>query len=110
MNKKRVPWLVSLWLLAAASPLIAQQSKPAQSTKQPNIVIIWGDDIGQTDVSAYSMGLMGFHTPNIDRVAKEGMIFTDYYAEQELHGRPGVVHHRPIGFAHRLNEGRLARR
>ena len=45
-------------------------------------MIIWGDDIGQTDVSAYSMGLMGFHTPNIDRVAKEGMIFTDYYAEQ----------------------------
>ena len=82
VNKKRVPWLVSLWLLAAASPLIAQQSKPAQSTKQPNIVIIWGDDIGQTDVSAYSMGLMGFHTPNIDRVAKEGMLFTDYYAEQ----------------------------
>ena len=49
---------------------------------QPNIVIIWGDDIGQSDISAYSMGLMGFHTPNIDRVAKEGMIFTDYYAEQ----------------------------
>ena len=82
MSKKRVPWLVSLWLLAAASPLIAQQSKPTQSNKLPNIVIIWGDDIGQTDVSAYSMGLMGFHTPNIDRVAKEGMIFTDYYAEQ----------------------------
>lgn len=50
--------------------------------KKPNIVIIWGDDVGQTDVSAYSMGLMGFHTPNIDRVAKEGVIFTDYYAEQ----------------------------
>jgi arylsulfatase A-like enzyme len=50
--------------------------------KKPNIVIIWGDDIGQSDVSAYSMGLMGFRTPNIDRVAKEGMIFTDYYAEQ----------------------------
>jgi arylsulfatase A-like enzyme len=61
-------------------------AKPAQAqsaqTKKPNIVIIWGDDIGQTDVSAYSMGLMGFHTPNIDRVAKEGMLFTDYYAEQ----------------------------
>ena len=54
----------------------------AQAKNQPNIVIIWGDDIGQSDVSAYSMGLMGFHTPNIDRVAKEGMIFTDYYAEQ----------------------------
>jgi len=54
----------------------------AAPTTQPNIVIIWGDDIGQTDVSAYSMGVMGFRTPNIDRVAKEGMIFTDYYAEQ----------------------------
>jgi len=54
----------------------------AAEQKKPNIVIIWGDDIGQTDLSAYSMGLMGFHTPNIDRVAKEGMIFTDYYAEQ----------------------------
>jgi hypothetical protein len=47
--------------------------------KKPNIVIIWGDDIGQSDISAYSMGVMGFHTPNIDRVAKEGMIFTDSY-------------------------------
>jgi len=54
----------------------------AAQTRLPNIVVIWGDDIGLTDVSAYSMGLMGFHTPNIDRVAKEGMIFTDYYAEQ----------------------------
>ena len=53
----------------------------AQAEK-PNIVIIWGDDIGQSDISAYTMGLMGFHTPNIDRVAKGGMIFTDYYAEQ----------------------------
>ena len=51
-------------------------------TEKPNIVIIWGDDIGQTNVSAYSMGVMGYRTPNIDRVAKEGMIFTDYYAEQ----------------------------
>jgi arylsulfatase A-like enzyme len=50
--------------------------------QQPNIVIIWGDDIGQSDISAYSHGLMGFKTPNIDRVAKEGMMFTDYYAEQ----------------------------
>ncbi|MFV0297928.1 MAG: sulfatase-like hydrolase/transferase, partial [Hyphomicrobiaceae bacterium] len=50
--------------------------------KKPNIVIIWGDDIGQSDSSAYSHGLMGFKTPNIDRVAKEGMMFTDYYGEQ----------------------------
>jgi arylsulfatase len=54
----------------------------AQDAQKPNILVIFGDDIGQTDVSAYSMGLMGFRTPNIDRIASEGMMFTDYYAEQ----------------------------
>ena len=49
---------------------------------KPNIVVIWGDDIGITDVSAYSFGMMGFKTPNIDRIAKDGMMFTDYYAER----------------------------
>ena len=53
-----------------------------QGAKKPNILVIFGDDIGQTNVSAYSMGVMGYRTPNIDRIAKEGMIFTDYYAEQ----------------------------
>jgi arylsulfatase len=50
--------------------------------KKPNILVIFGDDIGQTNLSAYSMGLMGYRTPNIDRIARDGMIFTDYYAEQ----------------------------
>src|SRR5215831_15457191 len=50
--------------------------------KKPNIVVIWGDDVGQSNISAYTMGLMGYRTPNIDRVAKEGVMFTDYYAEQ----------------------------
>ena len=50
--------------------------------KKPNIVVFWGDDIGQSNVSAYSHGVMGYKTPNIDRVAREGMMFTDYYAEQ----------------------------
>lgn len=68
-------------LLAASSMLLLSFSAYAKTT-QPNIVIIWGDDVGQSDVSAYSMGLMGFRTPNIDRIAKEGMIFTDSYAEQ----------------------------
>jgi arylsulfatase len=48
----------------------------------PNIVVIWGDDIGQSNLSVYSKGLMGYRTPHIDRIANEGMIFTDYYAEQ----------------------------
>ncbi len=60
----------------------AQQSPPAGGGGKPNILVIFGDDIGLANVSAYSMGLMGYRTPNIDRVAREGMIFTDYYAEQ----------------------------
>jgi arylsulfatase len=50
--------------------------------KQPNILVIWGDDIGITNLSCYSHGLMGYKTPNIDRIAKEGMLFTDAYGEQ----------------------------
>ncbi len=50
--------------------------------KKPNILIIWGDDIGQSNLSCYSHGVMGYQTPNIDRIAKEGALFTDYYAEQ----------------------------
>ena len=50
--------------------------------KKPNILVIWGDDIGQSNISAYTFGLVGYKTPNIDRVAKEGMMFTDYYSEQ----------------------------
>ncbi len=81
MNKKQVPWLVSLWLLAVASPLIAQQSKPVQSAKPPNIVVIMGDDVGWSNIGAYSLGMMAGKTPNLDKLAKEGMLFTDYYAE-----------------------------
>jgi arylsulfatase len=65
-------------MLCVAFIAVAAQ---AADTK-PNIVVIWGDDIGLTDVSAYSQGLLGFRTPNIDRIAREGMLFTDYYGEQ----------------------------
>ena len=61
---------------ASASPAAAVG--PAE----PNILVIFGDDIGQTNISAYTFGVMGYRTPNIDRIAKEGMMFTDYYAEQ----------------------------
>jgi arylsulfatase A-like enzyme len=62
--------------------LMAALPAGAQTTQKPNIVIIWGDDIGISNVSAYSQGLMGYQTPNIDRLANEGMKFTDLYAEQ----------------------------
>lgn len=61
----------------------APAAAPAQGStgRKPNILVIFGDDIGQTNISAYSFGVMGFKTPNIDRIAKEGMMFTDYYGE-----------------------------
>ncbi|MCZ6767320.1 MAG: sulfatase-like hydrolase/transferase, partial [bacterium] len=54
----------------------------AAATDKPNILVIWGDDIGQSNISAYTKGLMGYRTPNIDRIAREGILFTDYYGEQ----------------------------
>jgi arylsulfatase A-like enzyme len=60
----------------------APPAPAAASGRKPNILVIFGDDVGQTNLSAYSFGLMGYRTPNIDRIAREGMMFTDYYAEQ----------------------------
>ena len=74
--------IVLVSLVMAAAALLPTATAAHAQQKKPNIVIIWGDDIGQSNVSAYSHGLMGYQTPNIDRVAKEGMMFTDYYAEQ----------------------------
>ncbi len=65
--------IVALFLFATVS-IFAQD--------KPNILFIWGDDIGQSNISAYTMGMVGYRTPNIDRIAEDGMIFTDYYAEQ----------------------------
>ena len=50
--------------------------------KKPNILVIWGDDVGWFNISAYNLGMMGYHTPNIDRIAKQGAIFTDWYGQQ----------------------------
>jgi arylsulfatase A-like enzyme len=65
---------VLLTTLLTAGGAIAQD--------QPNILVIWGDDVGRSNISAYTMGMMGYQTPNIDRIANEGIIFTDYYGEQ----------------------------
>jgi arylsulfatase A-like enzyme len=71
-----------------AKPAAANTAKPAANNPppqntgpKPNILVIFGDDIGQTNISAYGQGVVGYETPNIDRIAKEGMMFTDYYAE-----------------------------
>ena len=61
---------------------VAALAAPLHAQDKPNILVVWGDDIGNTNISANTHGLMGYRTPNIDRVAREGMRFTDYYAEQ----------------------------
>jgi arylsulfatase len=68
-------------LTASVVFVIAAGTAQAADTK-PNILIIWGDDIGQFNLSAYNMGMMGYKTPNIDRIAKEGALFTDWYGQQ----------------------------
>jgi len=72
---------LALLVNAAAASTASAQAKPAPAGK-PNILVIWGDDVGRDNISAYSMGIMGYQTPNIDRIAREGAIFTDSYAQQ----------------------------
>ncbi|QDL90403.1 arylsulfatase [Paroceanicella profunda] len=74
--------VVTASLLFAGAAWGQDAPAPPEAGARPNILVIWGDDIGQTNVSAYSFGLMGYETPNIDRIAAEGTKFTDYYAEQ----------------------------
>ncbi len=78
MNRRWTLRLAMLGLLAPAAlaPAVAQQAQ------KPNIVVIMGDDIGYWNISAYNRGMMGYRTPNIDRIANEGAIFTDYYGQQ----------------------------
>ncbi|MEM9256872.1 MAG: arylsulfatase [Pseudomonadota bacterium] len=70
----RVSVIIAL-LIGLSAPLV-------QADDKPNILVIWGDDIGYWNISRYSLGMMGYPTPSIDRIANEGIIFTDYYGEQ----------------------------
>src|SRR5258708_15912022 len=67
-----------------ATPIQTAQAQPAPAPAggRPNILIIWGDDVGVANISAYSNGLMGYETPNIDRIGREGIKFQHYYGEQ----------------------------
>ncbi|MFN9210264.1 MAG: sulfatase-like hydrolase/transferase, partial [Betaproteobacteria bacterium] len=70
----------ALLLAAVALPSAAQTA--AAGGKKPNVLVIWGDDIGTWNISHHSRGMMGYQTPNIDRIAREGVAFTDYYGQQ----------------------------
>ena len=72
----------SVWSgLLALSGLMLLAAAPAAAQQKPNIVVIMGDDIGMWNIGAYHRGMMAGRTPNLDKIAKEGMLFTDYYAE-----------------------------
>ena len=71
----------SLIVLPCAVILLMFGGQVLAQTSKPNILVIWGDDIGWENVSAYGMGVMGYTTPNIDRIGMEGIRFTDHYAQ-----------------------------
>ena len=76
---RRLGSVIAMLFIASILPAIAQ----AQSDNaKPNILVIWGDDIGTWNISHNNRGMMGYRTPNIDRIASEGVAFTDYYAQQ----------------------------
>ena len=79
-----VNWWVRCVGIAALvlSYLMLVASNAQAQAKKPNILVIWGDDIGYWNISAYNQGMMGYKTPNIDRIAKEGALFTDWYGQQ----------------------------
>jgi len=80
-GKSPATWRAMTYLYLAVLGGLSIQNAQAQAQDKPNILVIFGDDIGQTNISRYSHGLVGYTTPNIDRVGEEGMTFTDYYAE-----------------------------
>jgi len=82
MKYKPNPVSYGLSVLTATVALIGAGGPLQAQDKKPNIVIIWGDDIGYWNISAYNQGMMGYKTPNIDRIAKEGALFTDWYGQQ----------------------------
>ncbi len=79
---RMLPRLSAVVLGLAAAFVVTSQTSLAQEAQKPNILAIWGDDIGTWNISHNNRGMMGYRTPNIDRIAQEGVAFTDYYAQQ----------------------------
>ena len=101
---------MTLAALLAGAALLALGTAPAAAQTKPNILIIWGDDIGQFNVSAYNLGVMGYRTPNIDRIAREGALFTDWYGQQSCTAGRAAFITGPVAHPHRPHQGRPARR
>jgi len=79
---RKVIFDYGLVALAASAALLCGSAAAQEAGQKPNILVLFGDDIGQFNVSAYNMGMMGYRTPNIDRIAQQGALFTDWYGQQ----------------------------
>ena len=101
----------TLFLIAIIVAWLAIDSEVrAQTAKKPNILVIMTDDVGVWNVSAYHRGMMGGRTPNIDRIAKEGALFTDYYAQQSCTAGRAAFITWTDAVSHGSVQGRHARR
>ena len=106
MTTNRNVWIGLLASLVIGVAMVAPASAQQQ---KPNILVIMADDIGYWNISAYNRGMMGYRTPNIDRIANEGAIFTDYYGQQSCTaGRAAFITGQSPD-AHRPVEGWIAR-
>ena len=116
VNRRSVLLGTSAVVAAAAltSSALAQTQKAAtpsgastgSTSGKPNILFIMGDDIGWFNVSAYNMGVMGYRTPNIDRIGKEGAVFTDWYGQQSCTAGRAAFITGQIADPHRPHQGR----
>jgi len=80
--KRIISWKTFTVAVVAVLGLCLASPAAFAAKKKPNILVIWGDDVGYWNVSAYNQGMMGYETPKIDSIAKEGALFTDWYAQQ----------------------------
>ena len=81
MNKMKV---MAIFIVVALTLIQVWAVKPSMAQDKPNILVIWGDDIGITNISAYSFGLVGYRTPNIDRIANEGIRFDNFFCTNSI--------------------------
>ena len=111
-RSSRLFLLLAACAVAAVTIVAAGNDAPvaADEGKKPNIVVIWGDDIGWSNPSVYHRGMMGYKTPNIDRIASEGVLFTDGTGSRAARpdAPPSLTGQSPI--PHRPAEGRPAGR
>ena len=82
LSRRNIIFTVILAVAGMIGSALPVQTALAQQQQRPNILVIWGDDIGVFNISAYNRGMMGYKTPNIDRIANEGALFTDWYGQQ----------------------------